>query len=73
MITVKQLREALEGLDDDTPVVVPAPDHEFRHVGIARKLTALTRENAPGWLYEDYGDNSKLDENDFRIDIFLVE
>lgn len=76
MTTVKQLREMLKDVPDDAIVVVVAPDHEYRMADVSA-LTALTRISGDPtrggeWMYEDYGDDNKLDDDDYRIPVLLV-
>lgn len=45
-MTVKQLKEILAGVADDVLVVKPAPDHEFRQLGVrsVNQTTALFKD-----------------------------
>lgn len=84
MLTVAKLREYLASLppeEDAAVVVLSAPDHEYVTAEM-RLGTALTRKecdpNNPNissrkhWMYEDYGDEHKLDPADFRIRVLRV-
>ena len=58
-MNVKDLRKALEGLDDNVVVVVGAPDHEYREAGSAwdeDTFQAIDEEGYPEPQYLEHGD-----------------
>lgn len=70
-LTVGQLREILKDFSDDTLVVTDASDHEYLTVRV-QKITALISDKY-NFLYQDHGDENKLDEKDKRIPVLYVE
>ena len=54
--TVGHLKRLLADVLDDTPILVPAPDHSYESA-VVRLRTALLYPRPPGWA-EDAGDLS---------------
>lgn len=84
MLTVAKLRAYLSSLPPDADnalVVISAPDHEYQTAAVSLG-TALTRADSDPtnpkipprkhWMYEDYGDESKLHPDDNRIPVLMV-
>lgn len=65
---MKTLREFLSTCPDSAWIVVPESDHNYRRVR-AEKTTALSGR---GWLYENFGEGYKNDENDAVIDVVVI-
>jgi hypothetical protein len=53
-MTIKQLKQIIADLPDDSVILVPAPDHTYRNVG-AHITTALYDADHESWA-EDWGD-----------------
>ncbi len=53
-ITIKQLKDLIKDLPDETMVLSPDGDHAYRKVH-AEVTTALYDETGPAWT-EDYGE-----------------
>jgi len=67
---VLSLMKKLAECDGDADVVLEAPDHGFRRVERAHITTAL--EPHRGELYEDHGDEHKLNPNDERVPVVVL-
>lgn len=69
--TVRQLKELIEGLSDDAPVIIPGGDHSYRPAH-AIKDTALFDPKA-GWT-EDHGEEMTPEaEFGSRLTVLIVE
>jgi len=70
-LTVKKLRDLLEGLPDDAPVIQSASDHSYRRVTFTPH-TALYDAATDAWT-EDYGeDETPEEEYGKRIEVVIV-
>ena len=71
-MTVGQLRELIENLDDELPVLVPARDHSLRDC-TALLGTALYSEDT-GWT-QDFGEQHTPSGGEWgnRTDVVIVE
>jgi len=58
------------GADDE--VVMEAPDHEYCSVSSVTIVTAF-RGHKTRTLYEDHGDEQKLDPRDRRVRVVVLE
>jgi hypothetical protein len=52
---IKQLKKLIEGLSDDTVILVPTPDHSYRP---ASAEVGPVRRNTYGWCEDDGGPES---------------
>lgn len=69
-MTVGQLKKLLAELPDNTPVLVPAPDHSYRDRVSAGAITALYA--VEGWS-EDHGEDVTPEaEYGKRYTVFVV-
>ncbi|KKM62741.1 hypothetical protein LCGC14_1518620 [marine sediment metagenome] len=71
-MTVRDLKEILEGLADDTLVVIPGSDHSYRLINRISPRTAIKHFMEPS-LSEDYGDLNPDDwKDDKRVKVLVV-
>lgn len=70
-MNVAKLREVLEGIDGDIPVVRAGGDHELFEIDYARASHAEKIDSPFSDMYEYYGDEHM--QGGIKVDVFLIE
>lgn len=67
-MTVRQLREKMNGVDDDTCIVVPAFDHSYRLASVE----IVEAEKVRGGMVEYAGEDYMEDSSNPVVKVLLV-
>jgi hypothetical protein len=77
-MNVRQLREALACVPDDTLVVIPGEDHSYRRVNVADAAEAVAAYTAPfraGLFYHlsEYSEGRELERLERKVLVFVIQ
>ena len=68
-MSVKELKEIIAGLPDETPVVSPGSDHSYRPASAEATTALMERRNQ--WT-EDYGEDTTPEKYGKRMKVVVV-
>lgn len=72
-MTVKQLKELIEGVDDDTLLVTATGDHEYNKAAVSLELAGVILEDGYiGEYYQNLEDGGWFEKPDKIIKVLVI-